>query len=57
MSWQVNFQLKVYQCSWDDVQQLQALQKSLHEACVKVIQEAGLQNQVGLSSADCSCLN
>ena len=53
MSYQVNFRLIVPNCEYWESERVLKLQKDLHEACVKVVEESGVKDkQVGLSAGE-----
>ena len=57
MSYQVNFRLFIPDCEYWETEALRMLQKEFHDACVKVIKDAGLPtHQTGLTSAEVTFL-
>jgi len=53
VSYQVNFRLFVPNCEYWESERVLKLQKDLHEACMKVVEESGLKDkQVGLSAGE-----
>jgi len=53
VSYQVNFRLIVPNCEYWESERVLKLQKDLHEACVKVVEESGVKDkQVGLSAGE-----
>jgi len=58
VSYQVNFRLFVPNCEYWESERVLKLQKDLHEACVKVVEESGLKDkQVGLSAGEVTYLS
>lgn len=58
MSYQVNFRLFIPDCEYWEAENLRMLQKELHDACVKVVQDAGIKGkQIGLTSAEVAYLS
>lgn len=57
MSYQVNFRLFIPDCEYWEAESLRMLRKELHDACMKVVQDAGLKSkQVGMSAAEVAYL-
>lgn len=57
MSYQVNYRLFVTDCEYWEAELAASLQSLLHEAIVRIMQQNGVQKQVGLSSAEVTYLN
>lgn len=57
MSYQVNFRLFIPDCEYWEAEAFRMLQKEFHDACVKVVTDAGLPTkQIGLTSAEVAYL-
>lgn len=57
MSYQVNFRLFIPDCEYWEAEAFRMLQKEFHDACVKVVADAGLpMKQIGLTSAEVAYL-
>lgn len=57
MSYQVNYRLFVCDCEYWEAEAIAKLQRELHDACIKVLQDNHFSKQIGLSSAEITFLN
>ena len=57
MSYQVNFRLFIPDCEYWEAEAFRMLQKEFHDACVKVVQDAGFKSkQVGMTAVEVAYL-
>lgn len=58
MSYQVNFRLFIPDCEYWEAENIRMLRKELHDACMKVIQDAGFKaKNVGMTAAEVAYLS
>lgn len=57
MSYQVNFRLLIPNCEYWEAQAVTKLQREIHDACIKAIEENGVKGkQIGLTSGEVTYL-